>query len=72
MPLPDPIIEVLTVCATIVYCSDMEETDDVVNRNTASARTPDGRSSSASQRQRAGDQLELLRIRYSTEHSRPR
>ena len=40
MPLPDPIIEVLTVCATIVYGSDMEKTDEVVNRNPVGAVLP--------------------------------
>jgi hypothetical protein len=45
MPLPEPIREVLTVCAAIVYGPNMEETDDVVNRNAVFAVTPDGRSS---------------------------
>ena len=45
MPLPNPIREVLTVCATIVYGPDVEKTDDVVNRNTAGAGTPHSRSS---------------------------
>ena len=49
MPFPDPIIEVLTVCATIVYDPNVEETDDVVNRNVAGNRTWYSCSSTASQ-----------------------
>jgi hypothetical protein len=71
MPFPDPMREVLTVCVTIVYSPDMEETDDVGNRNEAFARTPHRCNSPASQRQRAGDQLEQLRIRSSAEHDGP-
>jgi hypothetical protein len=68
MPLPASIIEVLTVCATIVYDPDVEETDDVVNRNAASPGTPHGCGSPACQWQRYGRQLEQLRIRCSMEH----
>src|SRR5260370_29781438 len=60
MPFHDRNIEVLTVCATIVYGSDMEKTDDVVNRNTAGAGTPHSRGSPARQRQRPGTQLEYF------------
>jgi hypothetical protein len=58
MPLPNPIIEVLTVCATIVYGPDLEKTDDVANRNATGSRTLHSRSCTAFHRQRQGDQLE--------------
>ena len=47
MPLPDAIIEVLTVCATIVYSPHLEKIDDSVNRNVASSGTPHGDSGPA-------------------------
>jgi hypothetical protein len=68
MPFPDPMIKVLTVFRPLFTAPNMEETNDVVNRNAVFAGTPDGRNSPECQRQRAGGQLELLRIRCSTEH----
>jgi hypothetical protein len=47
MPLPAPIIEVLAVCAAIVYRADMEETDDEVSRNEAFPGTSHRRGSVA-------------------------
>ena len=71
MPFPDPMREVLTACATIVYDPNVEKTDDGLNRNLAGKRTSDSRSSTASQWQCAGNHRELLRIRCSIEQGGP-
>jgi hypothetical protein len=61
MPLPDPLYRSSDGLSAIVYCPDMEKTDDVANRNPARPRTPDGCSSPACQRQCPGDEAMVER-----------